>query len=263
MNFRKIFIKLNQDFLFSKYMIRGEKSESIFFPGCSFMKFGNEIIYKTLKVLKQEDKDIEVCSLCCAYPSQVLNEKYFKRNKEKIVKFILDRNVKKVYVACPNCQNMLLKIKNEYNLNISVVMIYKILNEKLNNIDKYETLDEEVVIHDPCIIRNDLKTQESIREILSKIGQKYEEPKSSRDKTMCCGNINMTHILNPKLAKKVCMKRVAELNEKSNIIMSYCNGCLYAFKKCNSKTIHLIELIFGKQNKDTFYKRIQFTRGLK
>lgn len=262
MNIKRLTIKINQDFAFSKFMMRGKKSKSIFFPGCSFMKFGNEVIYKTLGILRLEDENTEVCSLCCAYPSQVLDKEYFKKNREKIVRFLVDRNIEKIYVACPNCYNMLEKLKNEYNLNFSVIMLYKILNEKLTTIDRYYPIKEEVVIHDPCIIRNDVTTQNTIREILEKIGQKYAEPANTKENTICCGNINMTHILNPKLANTICKKRVDELNEKAEVIMSYCNGCLYSFRKCNAKTIHLIELIFGKQDRDTFYNRFKFTRGL-
>ena len=81
MSLKRLSIKINQDFAFSKFMMRGKKSKSIFFPGCSFMKFGNEIIYKTLDVLRLEDDSIEVCSLCCAYPSQVLDKEYYKKNR--------------------------------------------------------------------------------------------------------------------------------------------------------------------------------------
>ena len=263
MSLKRLSIKINQDFAFSKFMMRGKKSKSIFFPGCSFMKLGNDIIYKTLDILRLEDESIEVCSLCCAYPSQVLDKKYYKKNREKLVRFFKDRDVKKIYVACPNCYNMLKKLKNEYNLNFLVIMIYKILNEKLSNIDRYYPINDEVVIHDPCVIRKDIETQNTVREILEKIGQKYVEPLSTKDKTVCCGNIKMTHVLKPEVANKICKSRVHKLNEKSNIIMSYCNGCLYAFKKCNAKTIHLIELIFGKQDRDTFYNRIKFTIGLR
>ena len=263
MNPNKVFLKLNQDLAFSKFMMRGKKSKSIFFPGCSFMKFGNGMIYKTLDLLKMEDDEIEVCSLCCGYPSQVLDKNYYKKNRDKIVSFLNEREVKKIYVACPNCYNMLDKLKKEYNLNFSIIMIYRIINEKLSHIKNYHNINKKVVIHDPCMIKNDEETQNSIRNILDKIGQEYTEPQNTKTKTMCCGNINMTHVLNKDLAYKVCSKRVDELRKEADIILSYCNGCLYAFKKCNINTIHIMELVFGKVDKDIFYKRIKFTRGLK
>ena len=260
---KKIFIKINQDFAFSNFLMRGKKSNSIFFPGCSFMKFGNEMIYKVLDLLRKKDSEIEVVSLCCGYPSQVLDKKYYKKIRDKIVKFFMERNIERIYVACPNCYNILNKLKIDYNLKISLILIYKIINEKLEEINKFYPITDKVVIHDPCIVKNDKETYESVREILKKISQKFVEPINTKSKTVCCGNINMNHIINKKMADKICEKRVNDLIKESNVIVSYCNGCLFAFKKYNKNIIHIMELIFGRVNRDTFYKRVKFTMGLK
>ncbi len=262
MSFRKFFIKINQDFAFSNLMMRGNKSYSIFFPGCSLMKYGNNFLYKVLEVIRIDDKNTEICSLCCGYPSNVLKNDYQKKINRKIIKFIEDREVDNIYVACPNCYKTLEKLKKEYNLSFSIVMLYNIINKNLSYIKEYHTLQKTIVIHDPCAIKEDFSTQESIRDILKKIGQDFNESDNNRKNTVCCGNINMNHILNKSLAEKNCKNRVLELNNKSDIIMSYCGGCLYSFGKQKAKTIHLLELIFGRKDKVSFMDRVRFTMGL-
>lgn len=260
MKLKKIYIKLNQDFSFMNIMMRGKKSKSIFLPGCSLMKYGYNFLSKILNILKLYDNEIEMCSLCCTDPSEVLSDRYQKKIKQKLVDHIEKAN--KIYVACPNCYKALLKIKKDYNMNYEVIMIYDVLFNKISYIKNYNVLNNQVVIHDPCVIKDNTETQIAVRNILNEIGQKYVEPENTQNRTICCGNINMTHILKPQIANNMCKNRVSELNKKSDIILSYCGGCLYSFAKQKAKTIHLLELLFGRINSIKFINRISYTLRL-
>lgn len=258
--FSKIGIKINQDFAFSKFMMCGGKSATVFFPGCAFMKLGSGIIYKTLDLLRISEKDIMVCSLCCTYPSSVLDSGYNEKNINKLIDFFTNRKVKKIYVACPNCFSKLNKIFSEYRLDIKVMMMYETISQNLEkkNIQN-SNVKEKIVIHDPCKIRNDKRTHNAVRNILDKIGQEYVESEFAKENTLCCGNINMLHLLDIEKSNLMRKKCVDGLLKKSDYICSYCNGCLYAFEKENIRTIHLMELIFGKATSNKFYNRLKFT----
>lgn len=260
----KLFIKINQEFAFSDFMMRGKKSTSIFFPGCSFMKFGSDMIYKTLNTLKKYDNNVEVCSLCCGRPSEVLDKKYQNKYENKLINYIKNNNINKIYLACPNCFDKLNFIKNKYKLNIDILLIYTILNEQLKTINnfKFHTIDDAVVIHDPCSIKNENVVHKSVRDILKCAGQKYIEADKNCAETICCGNKNMLHIINKKASKKITNVCLKNLLCKSDVILSYCNGCLYTFSNFNIKTIHLIEIIFGKIKNQNYLNRIKFVKGL-
>lgn len=259
----KLGIYINQEFAFLDLMMRGKKSPSVFFPGCAFMKFGKETIYKTLDLLKKYDKDVEVCSLCCSRPSQVLDRNFQNKNISKLVKYFLNSGIKKIYLACPNCYDSLKKIFNDNSINIELVMIYKVLLDCIKNDKNFNTISEKVVLHDPCSIRNDSETQDSVRKILKFIGQEYIEPDFTRENTLCCGNKNMLHVVSPTESKIILKRRLEDLTKKSRIICSYCNGCLSSFSKEKVQVVHLIELILGKAKSNSFLNRVNFTLGLK
>lgn len=261
-NIRKLIVKLNQDFSFFGPMMRGKKGKTVFFPGCAFMKLGEDIINKTLLLIKKIDKNATVCSICCSKPSKALGNNYQNRQKDKIVKFLTEREVETIYTACPNCFCTLNSIKNEYKLNTNIVMLYKLLSDNIDNIVDSHPIDKKVVIHDPCIIRNDEESQKSVRRILDKINQEYIEPSHSMDKTICCGNIDMINVLEPEKSFRILKMRLDELLQKADIICSYCSGCLNSFEEANAKVIHIMELVFGKVENKSIMNRLKFTMGI-
>lgn len=260
---RKIWIKISQDFAFSRFMMRGKKTNVIFFPGCAFLNLGYDLNYKVLNLLRKVYTDAEICSLCCSNPSQVLDNKYHMKNKTKLVNFFVKRETKIIYTACPNCFKMLNEIFKENDLSIKVLMIYDFISEEIDKVTEYHRINESVVLHDPCVMRNALETQNSVRNILNLIKQDFVEISNNRDKTACCGNNNMMHIVNPNHSALVRKKRVEELKEGASLICSYCNGCLNAFKKENIRVIHLLELVFGKAKSNTYLNRLKMTINLK
>lgn len=255
----KLEIKINQDFAFLNFMMRGKKSDVIFFPGCAFMKLGYDLSYKVLTLIRKTYKNAEICSLCCSNPSGVLSEEYHNKQIKKIVKFLTERNTKIIFTACPNCFKMLNCIFDEYNLNIEVLMIYDYISKEIDSIGKYHKIHDKVVVHDPCIMRNQIETQNAVRNILDTIGQEYADVSNSRNKTICCGNINMLHIKNKRVSSVIRKKRVDELMKTADIICSYCNGCLNSFLKENVKVIHLLELVFGKSKNNNYFNRLCMT----
>lgn len=255
----KLGIKINQDFAFLKFMMRGKKSDVIFFPGCAFMKLGYDLSYKVLSLIRRTYKNAEICSICCSNPSIVLSKEYHDKQKKKIVNFLIDRNAKIIYTACPNCFKMLKYIFNEFNLNIEVLMVYDYINKEIDSIGVYHKIQDRVVVHDPCIMRNQPNTQNAVRNILDTVGQEYIDVSNSRNKTVCCGNINMLHFTNKRASFLIRNKRVDELKKTANIICSYCNGCLNSFLKENIKVIHLLELVFGKSKSNNYFNRLCMT----
>lgn len=249
-------VKMNQYFSFSPFCMKISNNSSIFFPGCAILKLDNDIVNGIYNFLKKYDNDCGLCLFCCSAPSYVLNQEYLNKKQMKIAKYFNKYNVKKIYVACPNCKQKLEFIKNKFNLNYEVLFIYDILAENLDKNCKYFPIDEELIIHDPCRMRDEINTMNNIRTILDIVNQKYLEPKFTKEKTICCGNINMLHLTNPKKSEKMRVSRNNQFFNKN--IISYCNGCIYAFSKLGTKGVHIVELIFGKSKNNSFLNRIKY-----
>lgn len=252
-------VKWNQLLAFLPLMMKTSVSESVFFPGCAFMKLDKKIIDGTHNLLKKYDKKIGLSTCCCAKPSKVLGEEYYNKKVNLLVKQLKEAKVRKVYVACPNCNINLREISEKYDLNLEVIPIYDIICKLVNKNEKYYLVDEEISIHDPCRMREYPETIENVRLILDTIGQKYCEPKHSKRNTSCCGNINMIHVINPEKSKIIRDIRFKDFIGKT--VLSYCNGCLYSVSKTGLKGIHICELLFGKSNKNSAINRIKYILG--
>lgn len=249
-------VRINQWLSFSPFRMKISKRQSIFFPGCSLMKLDNNILYDIYEFLKKYDSDCGLCLFCCSAPSYILGNNYLEKKQKVIAEHFKNNNIRKIYVACANCKEKLDYIKEKYNLQYETVFIYDVLADKLDGKTSYYPLNEDLMIQDPCRMRHEIKTMDNIRVILKKVKQNFIEPKFSKGKTVCCGNINMLHITAPEKSAKLCKLRNDQFMGKN--IVSYCNGCLYAFAKLGTKGVHILELVFGKSKKNSFTNRIKF-----
>ena len=96
-------------------------------------------------------------------------------------------------------------------------------------------------MHDACTTRHESAIQESVRNILRRLGFEIEELPLSRDKTECCGYGGLMFFANPDLAKSVIRRRV---EESSLDYLAYCAMCRDYLAFSGKRTLHLLDLIF-------------------
>ena len=97
-------------------------------------------------------------------------------------------------------------------------------------------------IHDPCTSRHNEKTQESVRNILSKLNYKVSELKFSKDKTKCCGYGGLVYFANREQAGDFIDDRI---NESPKDLLVYCTMCKDLFISHGKRTFHILDLLFG------------------
>jgi len=103
--------------------------------------------------------------------------------------------------------------------------------------DKHEV----IAVHDACTTRHESAIQESVRNILRRLGFEIEELPLSRDKTECCGYGGLMFFANPDLAKSVIRRRV---EESPLDYLAYCAMCRDYFAFSGKRALHLLDLIF-------------------
>lgn len=100
-----------------------------------------------------------------------------------------------------------------------------------------------LAIHDPCTSRHEEGMQESVRNIVKKLGLEIAELPLSRDKTECCGFGGLMYFANRELAEKVIERRIHGTTAE---LLAYCAVCCCHFGSMGKPTRHLLELIFGE-----------------
>ena len=247
----KMVVGIHQAVSFSAAMVRVPKAEAVFWPGCALMTLDPAILNRTLEVLKRAEPGIQMAAACCGNPSASLFPKKLDGRKQRLLKRLQNRGVKRLYTACPNCTVQL------KGFGLEVIPIWQVLTECLTA-DDLASLSGSYVWHDPCPTRKDILQQEAVRQILALRRCDCIQPEHTGCNTLCCGSKNMLHCTNPQASEKIRDRRLSEFPE-DRVIVSSCEGCLSAFRGANRDTAHILELLFGKSRSRGWGNRLKNT----
>ncbi|MGO0882911.1 (Fe-S)-binding protein [Clostridioides difficile] len=226
--------------LFSKQFIK-KNTKKIFFPGCSLSSYSSDLVLETYKYLENHIENISLVFECCGKPTLAMGDtNKFDEYYSKIEKMFRKNDIDEVIVACPNCFNT---IRN--NSDIKVISIWDVIKEyglPENIKNHYDDLNQKFLLHDPCPIRNEHNTHESVREILGFMGIKIIEFEKNRKNTECCGSGGMVRVTNNEVAINQTKNRVN--NEKTDYVISYCQSCCESMLMADKKVLHVLDFIF-------------------
>ncbi len=247
----KLVVGIHQAVSFHGAMTRIPRAEAVFWPGCALMTLDPVILDKTLNVLRRAEPEIQLAAACCGNPSVCLFPEKAQKRKKALLEKLQGQGVRRIYTACPNCTSQL----RSYGLE--VMSVWPVLAEYLTEEDRVPE-SGSYVWHDPCPTRRDAVQQEAVRKILTLRGCSCIQPEHSGCSTMCCGNKNMLHCINPEASRKIRDRRLAEFPEERTIASS-CEGCLSAFRSAGRNTQHLLEILFGKSRSRGWGNRLKNT----
>lgn len=233
-------VAVHQFLSFSPLFAKSGKGESLFWPGCSAMKLGGDLILQVFLALRQSIPELCFSSWCCAKPTFAVGNdaQKSKRNKQLIESFAKS-GVKQIYTLCPNCTITLSKFTE-----IKVIPAWELLAEyaKKNSIHTH-IFQERFILHDPCTARNDAISQSAVREILRMRNISFAEFENCGKSTRCCGRKDMLFVTNPVASTKVLNKRIADT--RGLPIVTYCESCVEAFRIGGHEAVHILEILFG------------------
>lgn len=242
----------HQTLSFSGPFMRMDRGEALFWPGCALMTLEPSILYAALGVLRRREPDMGISACCCGQPSRYLFPKRYGARRERLVRKLRDRGVKRIYTACPNCAVQLRALDC-----VEVIPLWQVLEEWICGKD-LKGRGGLFVIHDPCPMRQETAEIRAIRTLCALAEAEIIEPTHAGRDTFCCGNIRMLHTTDPVMSAGMCAKRMAEFPEGITVL-SCCEGCLGAFRAEGRETLHLLELLFGGSERRGWGNRMKFT----
>ncbi|MGL5202713.1 (Fe-S)-binding protein [Cetobacterium sp.] len=237
---------LGETKLFSKDIdLQKENIKYLFFPGCSLSSYSPSGVKSILNHLNDKlENNVESMLACCGKPTRDIGEvELFSRKFQKLEEQFKEKNVEKIVVACQSCYKMF-----KENLDIETVSLWELLPEIGLPEDKINIgigSDLKFNIHDSCPTRFEKSIQDGVRWIVDELGYQYEEFEYSKEKTRCCGLGGMVASVASEISEEVRKKR-AESSSTGNIL-TYCAGCREALEVGETKTLHIVDLIFGEQ----------------
>ena len=190
----------------------------VFFPGCQLSGSSPEYVEKAYGFLRDTYKDnVGLMLRCCGAPADWAGRKdlfaqsqvEFRAEYEKLGK-------PKLILACSSCYQMFQK----YYPEVEILSFWDVFDQH-GEFPKRE-FPAPVAIHDPCSTRYENHIQDSVRNILTKLGCEIQELPFSREKTECCSFGGSMWLANRPVAEKMVQRRIGE-SELDYI--TYCAMC--------------------------------------
>ncbi|MBK9782298.1 MAG: FAD-dependent oxidoreductase [Anaerolineales bacterium] len=223
-----------------------DTSSYVFFPGCQLSGSSPEYVEKAYSFLKdtlqKDDAGVGLMLRCCGAPADWAGRKELFANSQSEFRAEYEKLGKpKVILSCSSCYQMFQK----HYPDVEIVSFWDVMNEH-GKFTKRE-FAAPVTIHDPCSTRYENHIQDSIRDIIIKMGGEIQELPLSREKTECCSFGGVMWLANKPVAEKMVQQRI---NESPLDYVTYCAMCRDFFARKGKRTLHIFDYIFGGTESD-------------
>ena len=223
-----------------------DTSSYVFFPGCQLSGSSPEYVEKAYSFLKdtlqKDDAGVGLMLRCCGAPADWAGRKeLFAKSQSEFRAEYEKLGKPKVILSCSSCYQMFQK----HYPDVEIVSFWDVMNEH-GNFTKRE-FAAPITIHDPCSTRYENHIQDSIRDIIIKMGGEIQELPLSREKTECCSFGGVMWLANKPVAEKMIQQRI---NESPLDYVTYCAMCRDFFARKGKRTLHIFDYIFGGTESD-------------
>lgn len=210
-----------------------------FFPGCQAMAVSPAIIELTYRDLceRLEGGVALILGCCGAIADWAGNEAFFDEAVAKIVTAWEELKEPEMIVSCPSCMKVFLQYAQ-----MEPTGIWDVLNE-IGLPKNAERESGRFIIHDSCGARGNERIQDAVRQLIRATGREAEDSAYTRNEAPCCGYGGLTAYANPELAVKMSEFFVAD---RSKSYISYCMACKDRFRKAGADSLHILELVYGR-----------------
>ncbi len=215
-----------------------ETCRYVYFPGCQANAIAPDTVFKTYEDLMQRQPGGVALMLgCCSVIARWAGRRELYQEQIAFLKEEMHKLGDPIIIAgCPTCRSTLQEHFPE------VIGLWDVLKE-IGLPEGSGKLQQEVMIHDACGARNDPDTQNSIREIVSRLGAEIKEGNWSKEKSACCGYGGLVSYVNKEVASEMAEECVREDPQATYI--TYCMACRDRLKRQGSNAVHFSELVYG------------------
>ncbi len=238
---------------------------TIFFPGCTLPGTRPQSTRQLFTRLRGLVPDLGLVLNCCHKPSHDLGRQaYFSERFGALRQGLLNREVREVVVACPNCY----KVFRQYGGRLQVKSAWELLADKEPGESRPSAVGQggcgsygesepgaphpatigagaaaltRVTIHDPCPLRQSSELHLAVRGLAASHGLEVKEMRSSGRRTLCCGEGGAVGRVRPDLAAR--WGKLRQEQADGLPVLTYCAGCAGFLKRAGLATIHLADLL--------------------
>ena len=218
-----------------------DKTERLFFPGCSLSSYSPEVVINTYKYIKEKMPGTGFMLRCCSAPTNMLGqEDKFENKTEELVAEIKKTGAKELITACADCTHTLI---NALPDDIKIRTLYSVLAEYgIPEERKNAAAGRVMSIHDSCTGRHFTDLHDDVRQIADELGVEIQELDHIREDTRCCGFGGMVVPANPDLANKIMERRAGETDKD---MITYCAACRASMTMVDKPAYHILEFVFS------------------
>ncbi len=217
-----------------------DKVKYVFYPGCQLPASDPEYVERIYSYLTDNiHEGVGLMLGCCGAPASWAGQQSLMKESADLIKNAWEELGKPIFIlACSSCVSNFVKYMNE----IEYISLWEVIDKHELPKDSLSAKGLTLNIHDPCTSRHNDKTQESVRNIISKLNYKVSELKFSKDKTKCCGYGGLVYFANREQSEDFINDRI---NESPEDLLVYCTMCKDLFVSHNKKTFHMLDLLFS------------------
>jgi hypothetical protein len=151
----------------------------------------------------------------------------------------------RVINVCPGCDK---RFSNDYP-GISTISLWEILAENdFFNFPDYNGCDMSII--DACPTRETYRVQNSIRALLVKMNISLMEPKNTRKKSTCCGDVYYGTMPTYKV-KEIMRDKALEMPVVDVVV--HCVSCVVAVCNGGKNPHYLADLLFNEDSQPKTY----------
>jgi glutamate synthase (NADPH/NADH) small chain len=209
-----------------------------FFPGCQLPGSAPDDVHRVYGYLQDTLGDLGLMLRCCGAPADwagrsdladaawaQFDEQYAALGSPTLI------------MPCTSCVRQFA----EHRPDVPVRSLWTVLDEHELPPDARPASPGRVVsVHDPCTARNDRAVQDSVRNLLSRLGYQVEELPHSRERTECCSYGGLMWLANREIAEQTVRRRIAQ---SPRDYLTYCVMCRDLFAARGKRSLHLLDLL--------------------
>ena len=217
------------------------KSEYVFFPGCQLAGSSPEYVERVYGYLQDKLGDVGLMLGCCGAPADWAGRTdLFQSALANFTVQYRELGSPQPVLACSSCY----QVFKTHLPDVRVISLWNLFDEYGLPQSTIQNPHSKILsVHDPCTTRYESHIQDSVRNILRRVGYQIEELPLSRERTECCSYGGLMWLANRELAQAVVERRIAESRLD---YLTYCAVCRDFFAARGKRTLHLLDLIYGQ-----------------
>jgi len=219
-------------------------SDYVLFPGCQLSASSPDHVASIYMYLGERLPGGRVGLMlgCCGAPANWAGQnEIFETNLAKWRAHLQELGNPKVVLPCSSCYQVFKK----HLPDVPIISLWEILDGYGLPADA-KPAARTVSVHDPCTTRYERSIQDSARHIAEQLGCKIVELPLSRERTTCCSYGGLMWLSNRDLARKTVQRRISESPAD---YLTYCAMCRDFFAAQGKRTLHLLDLIYGTDDR--------------